>query len=394
MKILWNGDAGINTGFARVSHNVLTGLQAAGWEVHVLGINYFGDPHPYPYPIYPAVPGGDVMGYGRIGALIAKIKPDVVVLQNDPWNIAEYLCGGCGDPATWPPVVAVMPVDGTNMRPAKALNKLALAVWWTDFGQREAELGGYTGPSVVIPLGIDPALYRPRSKPEAWARWEFASKLPPDAYVVGAVNRNHPRKRFDLTIESVATWVRQHKRDNVYLYLHCAQRDMGYDVVQLADYFGINTRLIITDPRMAAGAGLYEREMPLLYAAFDVQLSTTQGEGWGLTNHEGMACGVPQIVPDYAALGEWPRGAVHYVPVREHAVTAGQVNVVGGVVAVPDVVDALERVYRDAEYRRALGAAGLARATEPRFTWPVIAAQYDVALRDVLEKQKANGVAA
>ena len=49
-KILWYGDACSNTGFARVTHSVLDHLSKEH-EVVVLGINYTGDPHEYPYKI-------------------------------------------------------------------------------------------------------------------------------------------------------------------------------------------------------------------------------------------------------------------------------------------------------------------------------------------------------
>ena len=43
-----------------------------------------------------AMPAGamlnrDVFGYKRIGGLARKIEPDVIVIQNDPWNIPEYM---------------------------------------------------------------------------------------------------------------------------------------------------------------------------------------------------------------------------------------------------------------------------------------------------------------
>ena len=51
-KILWYGDAVSNTGFARVTHSVLDHLKKEH-EVVLYGINYQGDPHDYPFKIYP-----------------------------------------------------------------------------------------------------------------------------------------------------------------------------------------------------------------------------------------------------------------------------------------------------------------------------------------------------
>src|SRR4030042_4693883 len=106
---------------------------------------------------------------------------------------------------------------------------------------------------------------------------------------------------------------------------------MGYDVRQLMRYYGFtkeDKRLILAEPHI--GHGVEEEMLPSVYSSFDVQLTTTQGEGWGLTTMEGMACGVPQIVPDWSALGEWAREAALLVPCSTHAVTPNGVNVVGG----------------------------------------------------------------
>src|SRR4030095_6152956 len=72
-------------------------------------------------------------------------------------------------------------------------------------------------------------------------------------------------------------------------------------------------------------------QLPLIYSALDVQVTTTLGEGWGLTTMEGMACGTPQIVPDWAALGEWATPALK-VPCSLQLAHPG-INTVG---ALPD----------------------------------------------------------
>ena len=71
-KIFWFGDAVSNTGFARVTHSILDHL-AKKHEVVVYGINYGGDPHNYPFKIYPACTTAnpaDKFGLGRIQNII------------------------------------------------------------------------------------------------------------------------------------------------------------------------------------------------------------------------------------------------------------------------------------------------------------------------------------
>src|SRR5678815_4522012 len=130
-RLLWIGDAVAATGFARSTHAVLDVLRET-WDVHVLGINYLGDPHPYPYDIYPCYPGGDAFGINRTPKIVKKLQPDLVILQNDPWNIPHYT-KRLKDTT----FVCVVPVDGLNCR-GEGLNGAKLCVFWTEFGRREA----------------------------------------------------------------------------------------------------------------------------------------------------------------------------------------------------------------------------------------------------------------
>ena len=190
-KLLWIGDAAVASGFARCTHHVLSSMSLE-WDIHILGLNYKGDPHEYPYHIYPCWPGGDPFGLGRVKEMIEKIGPDVIIIQNDPWNIPAYL-----DRIENIPVIASMPVDGLNCQGRK-LNKLTHAIFWTNFGLNEARFGGYSGEASVIPLGVDINLYQ--RVPQA--RQKIG--LPEDilkGFVVGNVNRNQPRKRLDLSIQ-------------------------------------------------------------------------------------------------------------------------------------------------------------------------------------------------
>lgn len=371
-KLLWVGDAAVSTGFARCTHHILAEA-CKTWEVYVLGINYQGDPHEFPYPIFPCWPGGDAFGTGRLKSLIDGIHPDLIVLQNDPWNIPAYL-------ETIPediPVVASMPVDGKNFR-AKGLDRLALAVFWTSFGLDEARHAGYQGRASVIPLGVDTERYKVRDKKAARKALGLPDYLQ-DAYIVGNVNRNQPRKRLDLTVAYFAEWIRTYNLEDAWLYLHVAPtgEDQEYDLVQLMGYYGLrgdNKRMIFSEPHI--GHGVSEEELAHVYASFDAQLTTTQGEGWGLTTMEGMACGIPQIVPQWAALDEWTEEAALGIECTGVSVTPQKINVIGGVVDRVQTIQALQTMYLDDKLRAGLAEEGLALTARPEYRWASIAQKY------------------
>jgi len=363
-KLLWVGDAGCDSGFARCTHQTLEVLRRT-WDVHVLGLNYRGDPHDYPYPIFPAFLGGDFFGVKRLPELAAKIMPDMVVIQNDPWNIPAYtkaLEGFTGK------IVGAIAVDGKNCR-GRTLNKLTRAIFWTKFAQQEALQGGMRIPSGVVGLGVDLNIYKPCNRIAA-RRLVGLPGVPDNAFIVGNVNRNQPRKRLDLTIQYVAEWVHSRELRDVFLYLHVAPTgDQGYDTEQLIHYYDMRGRLILSEPEV--WKGLAEQDLALTYQTFDVQLTTSQGEGWGLCTMEGMACGIPQIVPDWSALGEWPGDAVIKVPCPTTITTPNRINSIGGIADKDSVIAALNLMYEShhgqvwSRYRQ----RGLDLVRQDQFRW-------------------------
>jgi len=390
-KLLWVGDAGVSTGFARVTHGILDTLRAT-WDVGVLGVNYHGDPHDYPYPIWPCVApyddAHDAFGIERLPKIIRRFGPDVIVVQNDPWNVPKYL-RAVGNV----PTVGFVAVDGKNCR-GGGMNGLALAVFWTEFGREQARLGGYSGPTAVVPLGVDLDVYRPLDRAATrahHARLLFGPRFPVDGFIVGVVGRNQQRKRLDLAIAYFAEWIRTTRRDDAYLYLYVAPTgDEGFDVTQLAGYYGMANRAIVVEPHV--GHGNREALLNEIYNTFDVLLSTSQAEGWSLPTMEAMAAGVPCVVPDWAALGEWPEDAAVKIPCSTFACTPNKINVVCGVPDRAPTIAALDRLYADPAFRAELGQRGRDLVARPQFRWPAIGAAFRDAL-DVALVLRGTGAA-
>lgn len=377
--LLWVGDAVCSSGFARNTHKVLDVLRHE-YDVVVLGLNSFGTPHEYPYEIWPCYPGGDMFGVGRLTELVKKRNPHVIVIQNDSWNFPEYMQALVR--VTSAPVVGIVAVDGYNVQ-GYHLDRLATAVFWTRFAEREARRGGYQGRSHVVPLGVDTELYRPMDRTEARLLSGIPASLR-DVFIVGNINRNQPRKRMDLFVSYFAEWITTHKIPDAYAYVHYAPTgDEVFDLGQLMGYYGFagdKLRLLTSETEIFNG--LPEAKVARLYSAFDVMMTTTQGEGWGLTTMEGMACGVPQIVPKWSALGEWTEDAVVQVPCAEIAVTptmqrggTRKINIIGGVMHRAGAITALDQLYRDAVLRKSLGRRGMELVSRPEYQWQYIGKQ-------------------
>lgn len=402
------GDAGVSTGFAKCSHTVCDALHAAGHEVHILGINYYGETgvnssynfHPYPYPIYccshPFDGGRNVMGETRLPILIDRLHPDVVVLLNDTWNIAAYLhcireyIKHVNPDLICPPIVPWLAVDAKNQK-ASILNDslISRVAVWTKFAANELYAGGYAHDNAmsIIPLGVDTSVFYPRDK----ALCRSSRGWPADAFIVGVVGRNQPRKRFDLTIEYFAEWVHSHAIENAYLLLHIAPTgENGVDLESLVRYHCVGDRVIISNPDMNIGHGADESLMPEIYSMMDVYLTTTQGEGWGMPAHEAMACGVPTIGPDYAAFGPdgWTEGCMYMVDCTASCMTApmnSKMWTIGGVVDKSGTIYAMDTFYLDEHVRLKFGQLG--RDLASRLPWSQTSSLFISMLEDVVRQR-------
>jgi D-inositol-3-phosphate glycosyltransferase len=376
-RLLFCGDGCVSSGFARATHAYLAGVVAAGWTPTLLALNYDGEStaatRALPYDVYVAHrPGGDSFGIERVKTLIEALGPDLFVVMNDPWNIPTYVAVAGNTPT-----LGIVAVDGWNCRGA-GMNGLAHAVFWTAFGATQARLGGYAGPASVIPLGVDLDCYRPGDQAEARrttgiARALEARGLPADTCIVGVCGRNQDRKRLDLTLQYFADWIHARGVSDAVLWLHVAPTgDDAYDLGQLASYYRISNRVFV--PGVDVGHGLAERDLARVMTAWDLYWTTTQGEGWGLPALEAMACGVPVLAPDWAALGEWAAPAACLVPCTSTICTPRLINSIGGIADRAATIDALDRLYRSPAERAALRARGLALAAQPAFRWPAIGA--------------------
>jgi D-inositol-3-phosphate glycosyltransferase len=362
--ILWIGDAVVSSGFAKCTHQVCSYLHTAGWDVHVLGVNYYGDPHPYPYPIYPCRQpwdgGTDPYGVGRLPRMIERIKPDVVVFLTDPWHIKTYVREIQHSLPSYPPLVAWLAVDGLN-QPGEDLNDLTSVIVWTEFGKRELERAGCKVPISIIPLGVDLSLYYPRDRTESRAVF-CPPPVPAKPFIVGMVGRNQLRKRLDLAIESFSRWVNNPTDPitDALLYLYIGPTgDTGYDLHRLIRYYNVSGLVTISNTDI--GYGLHESMMPSLYSCFDVFLSTSIAEGWCLPALEAMACGVPCVVGDAGGLASWASSSA-YMAWGDTSQIIGPLNsfayTVGSVPTVSDLAAALDDIYRNRDMRLVLASEG------------------------------------
>lgn len=375
-RLLWIGDSPTRpwTGFGKASDRIVQRLLAE-YDVTVLGTTSDGDPHDrerYPYDVYRL----DYAPYSyaqRVAQVVGMVKPSVVVAQHDPWYLADF-ARACGDA----PVVGIAAIDGLNCRTDYLNGVVKHLIVWTEFAREQAAAGGWHGPTTVVPLGVDLSLYHPMDRVQARRALRLPAALE-QAWIVGCVTRNQPRKRLDLTVRHFAEWVTRHGVRDAYLYIQTAPtRESAYDVPKLMEYERLASRLLYVERPM--GDAIDERLMHIVYGALDVYFATPQGEGFCIPALEAMACGRVVIAPRHSAFESWAPDAAHLVQCSDTAATINalgpmsqrQIAVIGHVPDRDANVQALDGLYRDPAYYLERQMAGQALAARPEYRWEAI----------------------
>jgi glycosyltransferase involved in cell wall biosynthesis len=121
-------------------------------------------------------------------------------------------------------------------------------------------------------------------------------------FLLTNINRNQPRKDI-LRSFLVLQELKRRGRDN----LHMSHSDAGGNLLVMADHFGfkLNEDFILPSPKVfQVNQGIPIEMVNLIYNASDAVISTTLGEGWGLSITEAMATRTPIIAPDNTSLHE------------------------------------------------------------------------------------------
>lgn len=156
-----------------------------------------------------------------------------------------------------------------------------------------------------LPHGVDGHVFYPRDRKEAREtfigrvvkRDDVAGGLDDDCLLIGILATNTPRKNWGLAFAVCAELV--NRGVNVGLWAHTDRFRSCWDLLTLADDFGMRDRTIFTD------SNLTDETLAWGISACSVTLGIGNGEGFGLPIFESLACGVPCIHGDYAGAAEF-----------------------------------------------------------------------------------------
>lgn len=393
------GDAVATTGFSRVMRGVLDPL-VEQYDIHQLALSYYGDPHDWPWKLYPASVGGNAFGTLRVAWMFDHLKPDVIFMVSNLPRVKAYL-EALGERARTVPIVAYVAVEAGPISPALVpfLKEVDRLVFYTEQSKREFEkaIAGHENGALrpcfrldVRPHGIDTSTFYPVDPEEqdrAVVRDRIRTQLfkgdeeHVNSFIVLNANRNQARKRIDLTVRGFAEFARD-KDKYVKLHLHMGTPDVGWDLVSLARRHGVYDRLILTNLRRDLPS-VSLKEMNLYFNSADVGINTSSSEGWGLVSFEHAATCTAQIVPRHASLAElWEGIAEMMEPVL--TLHDPEMHADQSYVSPEQVAASLERLYDDSQYRTDVADRCYEHATQPSYQWSDISRRWGEMLAELL----------
>jgi glycosyltransferase involved in cell wall biosynthesis len=308
----------------------------------------------------------------------AKYKPDIFWVLLDSFMLFPWITQ-MSIPAK---SIIYYPSDG-NYFPTNCehvLRKFDVSVAMAKFGQNQIS-DSFNMHTEYIPHATNPGMFYPLSEQEKRA-CKSAFGIPEDAFVFGDVGRNQGRKMMGMEIMAFGEFMKRNPSANAYLLLWTDFLDVAAhsDLMNLARRYDVAHRIIGKD-MMKFYQGAPTQMMNKIYNAMDVKISTTTGEGFGITTIEAMAAEIPVIMTDYtttAELLDYPYEAPNTQQVLQigkcgigvpiAAEIPGTWDVMRGFVNLDEFVDAMCMLYNQADTRKQMGVAGRQRVLD-NYSW-------------------------
>ncbi len=377
------------TGYSKVSYNIIKQLSQLPWlKVVHYGFQRLISAQPLEGRDYPSnievidaagleKPLKQGFGYEQLPAEIARVKPNIVMIYNDMAVISQFMeaikrSGIERNFQTWFYVDQVYDCQ-LNMF-LEVINREADRVFaftqsWKDCLKEQ----GVHRPIDVIAHGFDSAMFH--SIPKMMARKRL--NLPEDLFLFVSLNRNQPRKRYDLLIMAFVELIVKYPAKPIALLCVCDKGEKGgwwlFEIfarelkLRKVPIERFGNRLMITNRDMS----FKDEEINTFYNAADCCVSTADGEGFGLCTFESMGVGIPQVVPDLGGYRDFCNkdNSIVIKPTSRYYLPSLFCPVGGEAHACDphDICLGMEQYLNDSELRTRHGSS--AAETVKKYTW-------------------------
>ena len=381
------------TGYSKVSYGFLKELVKNPW----LQLVHFGfqrnpqatqahRPYPPSIKVYDAAsleknvqgqPPNQGFGFTALPDVIKREKPNVVMIYNDMAVVSRFLeeIRKSGIPRNFKLWVYIDQVYNTQLQAyVDILNRDADRVFaFTPYWKKCIKSQGLNRPIDVLGHGFETDFFSPLPKNEIRKKMG----IPENAFMILNLNRNQPRKRYDLLIMAFVELLVKYPTKPIVMMCVCDKGDKGgwwiFEIFQRElklrgvsiDQFA--NRLLLTSQDMTFS----DADINAFYNMADIGINTADGEGFGLCNFEQMGVGVPQVLPDIGGFKSFctPENTMLVKPNSRYYLPTMYCPV-GGEAEACDPHDfclAIEEYLLNPSKREAHGKA--ARETVTKFTW-------------------------
>jgi D-inositol-3-phosphate glycosyltransferase len=221
---------------------------------------------------------------------------------------------------------------------------------------------GSSGRSVVVPCGVDPALFYPRCKEESRA----ILGLPPAAPLLAYVGRFDREKGIETFVRAAAQAA---CRREIHLVLAGGYDPNANDASEFRRIRALVSELGLDARCHFLGKTGHDR-LPLVYSAADLCVVPSHYESFGMVAIEAMGCGTPVVASDVGGL----QYTVQHGVTGLHATSRD----------AGSFAEALTTLLADAPLRTRMGHTASTMVRE-KYTWPAVAAELCYLYQTVLD---------
>lgn len=355
-------------GYSKVVYELISCLaNKQDLDITVYGFQRFGDQKnhranlPSNVNIYDAFekeePKNQGFGIEQIREFVKNLKPDICIVYNDMMIIHQVitklkLCQN-EDKLNFK-IIAYIDQVYLNQKKEfiEFINKTAdFALLFTKYWEKNIVDQGISIPHDNLPHGFNKDIYYPI--PKKLARQFY--NVPQNDFVILNLNRNQPRKRWDICLKAFAEIVSRYPNEPIKLMIGTALNG-GWNLIEIFERelkkrncsieLGMKHLIIMDRPQKST-----DEDTNILYNVADIGINTCDGEGFGLCNFEQAAVGVPQIVPNLGGFMDFfdESNSMMIEPTMAYYVDHSRDIVAGEALLCNyiDYVEAFETYYQD-----------------------------------------------
>lgn len=320
-------------------------------------------------------------GFDQVTEFVTMNQPDICVIYNDMVVVSNIIDKLYKVPNKNFKIIVYL--DQVYLYQKKdyinLLNqKVDFVMPFTKYWQEIAKGLGITRPMDHLVHGFNPKVHYPF--PKHLARQYYSLKH--DDFIILNLNRNQPRKRWDICMQSFAEVVSRHRGTPVKLLIATAvqgawnllevyERELNKRGISIDE--GMKHIILIDNPQQ-----LTDEEVNILYNVADIGINTCDGEGFGLCNFQQAAIGIPQVVPSIGGFRDFfdKETAMTIEPVINLYIETSRDGVGGEseLCSYKDFADAIDYLIKNPEARAQIGVNGRRKINED-YKWKDIAAK-------------------